>query len=453
MRKSLCVGILRETRDEERRAPLTPQDVKWLVKKGINVEVEASRSSVFKNVEYRRSGARIVDRFRKASFLVGIKAPQIKDIYSGKIYMTFSHTVKGQERNIHLLKAFLEKGVTLIDYEKIADLYGKRIVYFGRFAGICGAVDSLYYFGKKLEWQGIKSPFTSLKPAYEYNSLSAIKQAMAELYTQIQKRGFKKALCPFIIGISGHGNVSKGVQEILSLLNPIEVHPKDMLRFIRRQKRFCNKIYKIVFLREEKFRSKNGRGFYFEEYLKYPDKFESNMDMYLQYLNMLIHTSYWEKAYPRTVTKDMIHKLTTKKPFRLGFISDIACDINGSIELTYKTTTSKNPVFTYNPKNRTFADGYKTPGINVLAIDNLPSELPKDSSTEFSFLIHDYVYQIALHGAKDITRHAALPVEIRKAVVIEKGKLTKRFDYLKKILVRQTAINKKRCADALLFNR
>lgn len=453
MRKSLCVGILREPREEERRAPLAPHDVRWLVNRGIGVEVETSCSRIFKNIEYRKSGARIVDRFRKASFLIGIKAPKIEDIYNDKIYMTFSHTVKGQSQNISLLKAFLEKGITLIDYEKIADLYGKRIVYFGRFAGICGAVDSLYYFGKKLEWQGMKNPFSSLKPAYEYDSLSAVTQAITELYTRIQKRGFEKALCPFIIGISGHGNVSKGVQEVLNLLNPIEVHPRDMLRFVRHQRGMRNRIYKIVFFREEKFRSKNGKGFYFEKYLKCPDKFESNMDTYLQYLNMLIHTSYWEKAYPRTVTKEMIHKLTTKKPFRLGFIGDIACDINGSIELTYKTTTSKNPVFTYNPKNRTFADGYKKQGISVLAIDNLPSELPKDSSVEFSSLIHDYVYQIAAHGVKDITRHAALPVEIRKAVVTEEGKLTKRFDYLKKILARQTAINKKRCADALLLNR
>ncbi len=259
-------------------------------------------------------------------------------------------------------------------------------------------------------------------------------------------------LTTFIIGISGHGNVARGVREVLGLLNPIEIHPRDMLRFVRRQKGMRNRIYKIVFLREEKFRSKDGKGFYFEEYLKHPKKFESNMDMYLQYLNIFIHTSYWDSRYPRTVTKEMIHKLTRKKPFRLEFIGDIACDINGSIEPTYKTTSSRNPVFTYNPENGVFSDGYKTPGISIMAVDNLPSELPKDSSVEFSSLIHDYVYQIAAHGVKDITRHAALPVEIRKAVVIEEGKLTKRFDYLKKILARQIAVNKKRCADALLLN-
>ena len=348
--------------------------------------------------------------------------------------MVFSHAIKGQFQNIPLLKTLLENKATLIDYEKIVDSHGKRLVYFGRFAGICGAVDSLYYLGKKLQWQGIKNPFTSIKPAYKYGSLKAIKRAIAEVDRQIQKRGFKKRLSPFIIGITGHGNVSRGVQEILNLLNPIEVHPKDMSRFIRHQKRMRNKIYKIVFLKEDKFRSKSGKGFYFEEYLKTPEKFESNLDKYLQYLNILIHASYWDRRYPRMVTKNMIHKLTKKKPFRLEFIGDISCDVNGSIELTYKTTTPDNPVFTYDPKKKAFIDGYKIPGISILAVDNLPSELPKDASIEFSSLVRDYVYQIAVHGIMDITHHAAIPAEIHRAVIIEKGKLTKDFKYLKKFL-------------------
>jgi len=433
MRRTFCVGILRETKKYERRAPLTPADVKWLVGKGIPVEVESNPDRIFKDAEYKRNGARIVDRFRNALLLVGIKEPAI-DLYRDKIYMVFSHTAKGQPRNSPLLRAFIEKKATLIDYEKITDLYGNRIVFFGRFAGICGMVDSLYYFGRKLQLRGIKNPFLSIKPSYKYNSLKALKQAMTQLYLDIKKKGFDRRLSPFIIGISGRGNVAKGVEEILALLNPVDIHPKDMFRFIRHQKRFRNKIYKIVFFREEKFRSKAGRGFYFEEYLKYPERFESNMDKYLPYLNILVHTSYWEKHYPRIVTKDIIHKLARKKPFRLRFIGDIACDINGSIELTYKATTSGEPVFTYDIKKKEFSDGYKAGGISVMAVDNLPSELPKDASAEFSSLIHDYVYQIAVHGAKDMTRHVALPSEIRKAVVVERGRLTKDFRYLKKIL-------------------
>ena len=434
MRKSLVVGILKETKDWEWRAPLVPSDVKWLIDRGIKVEVQANSKRIFKDKEYKNSGAKLVDKFQKANLLIGIKEPIPHNLYPGKIYMVFSHISKGQLNNVPLLKACLEKKITLIDYEKIVDLHGKRIAYFGRFAGICGAVDSLHYLGKKLEGQGIKNPFTLIQPAYQYSSLEAVKKAMARVYGHIQSKGLDKRLSPFIIGITGHGNVSRGVQEILASLNPVEIHPRDMLQFVQHQKAMRGKIYKIVFLREEKFRVQDGRGFYFEEYLKQPKKFESNLDVYLPYLNILLHTSYWDSRYPRMVTKKMVQDLSRKKPFRLEFIGDISCDINGSIELTYKTTSPANPTFTYQPKKKKFVEGYIKEGITVLAVDNLPSELPKDASLEFSFLIRDYVYQIAAHGIRDVTCHAALPAEIRRAVIVEGGKFSRGFNYLKQLI-------------------
>ena len=119
MRKSLCVGILRETKKYEKRAPLTPQDVKWLTRKGISVEVESSPQRVFKDSEYAKNGARIVRKFRNAALLVGIKEPKIDDIYKNKIYMIFSHTMKGQSHSMPLLRTFLKNKITLVDYEDI----------------------------------------------------------------------------------------------------------------------------------------------------------------------------------------------------------------------------------------------------------------------------------------------------------------------------------------------
>jgi len=434
MRKNLVLGILREVySSSEYRAPLTPTDVKWLIKKGVKVEVESSGVRIFKDQQYKKVGAKVLDRFRQASFLLGIKQPRLSEVGKDKIYMCFSHTIKGQSEKIPLLKEFVKKRATLIDYEKITDLHGRRLVHFGRFAGICGLIDSLHYFGKKLSYQGIKNPF-AIRPAYEYNSLKQAVQAMKQVNTKIVQQGFDRKISPFIIGITGHGNASQGVQEILRPLNPIEIHPKDMLRFVRHQKYIRNRMYKIVFLREEKLRSKKASGFYFEEYLQHPERFESNMDIYLPYLNMLVHTSYWDRRYPRIVTKKMIYRLSSKKNFRLQFIADISCDINGSIELTYKTTNQNNPVFTYHPKRQSFSDGYKLEGITILASDNLPSELPRDSSQHFSSLVRDYVYQIAVHGVTEITNHMAIPVEIRNAVMTENGKLTKSARYLKKYI-------------------
>lgn len=432
MRRSLCVGILKEAGGDEKRAPLSPSDVKWLAQKGIKVEVEANKARIFKNTEYKKAGAEVLNKFKKADMLLGIKAPRIQDLYRGKIYMVFSHATKGQDRNMPLLKACLKDKITLVDYEKITGLHWKRIVYFGRFAGICGLVDSLYYFGKKSECAGIKTPFSVLRPAHKYGSLKKLRDGMAALDREIRIKGFDKRLSPFVIGITGHGNVARGVQEMLELLNPIEIHPKDMGRFIKRQKASRNRIYKIAFLREEKLRAKNGKGFYFEEYLNHPGRFESNLDAYLPYINTLIHTSYWDRRYPRMVTRKMIDRLSKKRPFRLEFIGDISCDVNGSIELTYKTTTADKPAFTYDPKKKKFIDGYQAPGITVMAVDNLPTELAADASKEFAGLIRDYVYQIAAHGARDLTRHAAIPAEIRRATVTQGGRLIKNFTYLDK---------------------
>ena len=435
MRKSLVVGILKEEKNKwERRAPLTPSDIRWLVQKGIEVEVESSPIRVFKDKAYEKNGAKIVKEPKKASFLVGIKEPRKEKIREKAVYMFFSHTTKGQSYNMLLLRELLEKEATLVECEKITDRNGKRLVYFGRFAGICGVTDSLYYCGRKLKERGINNPFSSLNPSWTYKSLEELKGNMEQTAKNIEKRGFDKRISPFIIGITGHGNVSNGAHEVLNLLNPIEIHPKDMKSFIRHQKYANDRIYKIVFLREEKFRKKDRRGYYFEEYLAHPERFESNLDKYLSFLNILLNGSYWDDKYPRLVTKKMIRKLCGRQKCRLEFIGDISCDIKGSVEINRGATTPDDPTYTYNPKEDNYTEGYKGKGVTVLAVDNLPAELPKDSSREFSGLIRDYVYQIAAHGVRDLTKHAAIPLEIRKAVITQNGHLCKKYQYLHKYL-------------------
>ena len=130
----------------------------------------------------------------------------------------------------------------------------------------------------------------------------------------------------------------------------------------------------------------------------------------------------------------MINSLSGKEPFRLEFIGDLSCDVEGSIEITHKATSPDMPTFTYDYRKNKFSDGYKSEGITVLAVDNLPTELPGDASDDFSGLIRDYVYQIAAHGINDITNHMAIPAEIRNAVVTQNGRLTKGSSYLKKFI-------------------
>lgn len=433
MRKSLVVGILREYKENERRTPLTPADVAWLKKRFIGVEVEASSQRVFTDKEYVRAGASCVDRLRRATLILGVKEPDVATMQGDKIYMVFSHTVKGQEQNMPLLKACLKNNITLIDYEKITDKEERRLVYFGRFAGICGCIDALCYLGKKFEATGVVTPLARIRPAHQYRRLSRAREAIADVAAELRRKGLSRHIAPMIVGITGHGNVSQGVIDILRIFRPVEIHPKDMGGFVREGRWRRNQIYQIIFDREEKLRAKDGTGFYFEEYLQDPNAFESNMDRYLPHINLLIHTSYWDKRYPRLVSKEMIRKISGKKN-RLSFIADLSCDVKGSIELTYRTTMEDNPVYTYNPKTRIYIDGYDTEGIAILARDNLPTELPRDASEDFSGLIREYVYQIAAHGIRDVTNHVALPQELRRAVITQDGKLTKPYAYLKKSL-------------------
>jgi len=434
MRKELVVGILKENNKSEKRSPLTPSNVRWLIERGIKVEVVSSSKRVFKDSQYRSAGASVVKKTKKADLLVGIKAPKPEGVLAGKIYMIFSHTVKGQKENLHLLKEMTRKDVTLIDYEKIKDNRGKRIVFFGRSAGICGIVDSLHFYGKKMKKKGVSTPFLALKPSWEYGNLEKLKEAVAKVGELISSKGFSKKISPFIVGIIGRGNVSAGVQEVLGLMNAVEIHPRDMGRFRKSRKHKGKQIYYIVFYREEKLRAKDGKKFYFEEYLEYPERFESNMDKYLPQLNMLVNASYWDAHYPKMITRTMVRDLYPKKNFRMKFISDVSCDVEGSVELTYKSTTQKTPLYTYDPIKDKYKEGYMSDGISIFAIDNLPTELPKDSSENFSELIREYVYQIAAHGTKDIVNHVAIPRELRMATVVQDCKITDNYQHLREYI-------------------
>ncbi|MCP4204301.1 MAG: hypothetical protein GY769_20495, partial [bacterium] len=369
-----------------------------LAERGVKVIVESSRARIFSDEAFVQSGAQVVDRADGADFLLGIKEPRIEDLMTGKTYAVFSHTIKGQPNNMPLLKAILDRDITLLDYECVTDRHGTRLVYFGRFAGICGMVDSLHHLGGKLRLGGIDNPFTAIGPAHSYESLDAIQACLDEVAATIERDGVPGQIAPCIIGITGHGHVSQGAQEMLDRLRPVEVHPRRISEFVEHERSQRQQLYKIVFLREEKFRSKEGGGYYFEEYLAHPERFESNLDRYLSDLTMLVHTSYWDERYPRLVTRDMVRRLAEHGSLRLEMIGDLACDPGGSIELTHRVTTIEKPTYTYDFRGDRYVEGPAGDGILIMAVDNLPAELPRDASVEFSAQVRRYVYEIATHG-------------------------------------------------------
>lgn len=430
----LTIGILSETRESERRVALTPDDVAWLVKQGVPVHVEKNPRRIFSGEEYEQAGARLVTRAHDAGLLMGIKEPRIDDLIPGRIYAVFSHTIKGQDHNMPLLRAFLDGRITLLDYEAMVDGRGKRLIYFGRFAGICGMLDSLHYLGARLALRGFSTPLSLIRPAWRYESLNEARRDLVQAREAIAQDGLPRELSPFIIGITGHGNVSCGAQEVLDELDPLEVPSRRMESLTRNEGAERHRIFKIVLAPEEKLRPRDGGEFHTEEYMAAPDRFESNLDRYLPHLILLIHTSYWDERYPRLVTKKLLQDLGRDGRLRLEMIGDLSCDIGGGIEITSHATTSRDPVYTYDHAGDCETNGLAAHGVTVLAVDNLPTELPRDASHGFSSQIREYAYNVATCGLAQGEESSGVQAEVRRGLVTHDGRLTRRFAHLSRLV-------------------
>ena len=206
-------GIRLEDKYElERRVPLVPEDVKKLTGSGLKVIVQKCGKRIFKNEEYEAAGAVLADNMDDADVIFGVKEVTIPSFEDNKTYIFFSHIIKGQSYNMPMLRKMIEKKVNLIDYEKVADDNNRRLIFFGNFAGLAGMINSLWSAGLRYEHLGINTPFLKLKQARTYNSLSEAKEVLKDISNDIAENGLPEELCPFVVGFTGYGNVSKGAQ-------------------------------------------------------------------------------------------------------------------------------------------------------------------------------------------------------------------------------------------------
>jgi len=420
----------------ERRSTIVPQDLKEIVKKtGAESYVEKSEKRYFSLDEYKKAGARETDSMEPGDVVFGVKEIPVEKIIDNKTYFFFSHTIKGQMENMSLLKKILQSGSTLIDYEKITDEQGRRLVYFGPFAGDAGAIDILWLIGKHWAHKGITTPFENVKQALEYLSVADAKEELALIGRQIEKNGLASEISPLIIGILGYGNVSKGAQGIFNVL-PVEYIPAEKLQsFVKNGKYDNHKIYIVVFEEHHIVKRKDGLEFDLQDYYSHPENFEGYFEKYLPYLTLIVNAVYWEKRYPKFVTWKGLEKLFKQNDNpKLCGIADITCDVNGSVECNVKTTDSGSPAYLVNPITREITDGVEGGGIVVLAVDNLPAELPADSSTFFSNLLKPFVADILKTDFSQPFDNLTLPTEIKRAVIVHQGTLTPAFEYLEKFI-------------------
>ncbi|MFW9856383.1 MAG: bifunctional lysine ketoglutarate reductase /saccharopine dehydrogenase family protein [Candidatus Thorarchaeota archaeon] len=433
------IGIRREDKNKwERRTPIVPNDVKTLIEEqDLDFVIQSSTIRAYTDDDYRRTGGRISSSMDDANVIFAIKEIPIPLLEPEKTYIFFSHTIKGQKGNMPMLRHILDTKATLIDYEKIVDERGFRLIYFGNYAGYAGMIETLWGFGQRIKVKkGLETPFLKLRHTYEYGGLEIAKEAVSRLANQIKEEGIDADLIPLVIGFAGYGNVSQGAQAILDLFPVIEIQPIELQDFFLKGEFSSNHLYKVVFKEEHMVTPRGDFPFNLQDYYTYGrEKYQGMFHEYFPYLSILINGIYWSDKYPRLLTRNFLKDLfSSKRDIRLQVIGDISCDIEGGIEATVTTTKPDNPFFVYNPITGEAKLGLEGDGIPIMAVDNLPCELPHESSTNFSKTLKPF---IPIISSADYTKPfdaLDLPPVIKDAIIVHQGRLTPRYAYLEENL-------------------
>jgi len=432
------IGIRHEDKYAlERRAPLTPDQIKQIIEAhAIDFVVQSSATRAFSDHEYRNAGAEIADDLSPCDIIMGVKEIPIDFFRENKTYIFFSHVIKGQPYNMPMLKKMMELKCNLIDYEKVADENDRRLIFFGRFAGLAGMINSLWSLGERLKVQGHENnPFRKIKQSYHYNSLEEAKQEIAIVGKEIKENGLPKELLPLTIGFTGYGNVSNGAMEIARLLPVQEITPEELLRLQQKGAYSDKLIYSVVFKENHICRpADTSLPFDLQEFYDHPERYTGDFEKYIPHLTMLMNCMYWDDRYPRLFTREFAQKHFENGNPKIKVIGDITCDPEGSIEFTHQPTTIEDPVFVYNPLTGKPAMGFEGEGILVMAVDILPSELPRDSSEAFSNALVPFIKPIAEADFSAEYQSIRLPLPIKKALILHNGKLTPDYQYIQQYL-------------------
>ncbi len=428
-----AIGIRREDKNEwETRVPLTPDQVKTLVEReGITVEVQPSPIRTFPDKAYSTVGATLSEDLEASRIVLGIKHMPLSFFRPGGVYVFFSHTMKGQPYSMPMLKKIMEEGCTLIDYELVVDKSNRRLIFFGRYAGLAGMIDTLWALGKRLEVEGVApNPFKDITQCLKFENLDAGRAAIKQAGEQIAKTGLPPTLVPFVVGFAGYGNVSTGAQEIFDLLPHEDVAPEDLSRYMAKGHHKATTLAKVVYKEEHMAARKDGSAFDLQDYYAHPDLYKPIFSPHLSHLTVLVNGIYWEARYPRLATKQDLAALFQKGPARLRVVGDISCDVEGAVQCTVRSTDSGAPTYVYDPLTGETRDGFEGRGVVVLAVDNLPCELPKEASSDFGNVLVKFIPALAGADFSVPTKDLALPDEIKNAIIVHNGRLTERFAYL-----------------------
>jgi len=431
------VGVRREDKNEwERRSPLTPKLVRnLLTEEKIRIRLQPSANRIFSDEEYVQSGAEIDEDLSPCAVVFAVKEMPVDFIHDRQVYIFFSHTIKGQPHNMPMLQRLLSCGCTLIDYERIADEHGRRLVFFGRYAGLAGMIDTLWVLGSRLAWEGLSNPFEGIEQAWRYKSLAEAESAVSLAGRRLSEEGLPEGIKPLVIGFAGYGNVSTGAQQIVDLLPEETLAPEELAVLMELGDCSTKRVYNVVFEERHIVRPKDPtHDFELQDYYDHPQKYEPVFEHYLPYLTVLVNCIYWDERYPRLVTKEYLRQAYAKGKPKLRVIGDLSCDIEGAVEATVLSTNPGNPVYVYNPATGETEDGVAGDGVVILAVDNLPCELSREASEHFSAMLKPFISAIVNADYSVPFKELALPDELKRAVIVYKGKLTPNYEYMRKFL-------------------
>ncbi len=420
--------VIQETKNRwERRTPLVPADVADLCgEHGLDIAVVGTDLRIFPDGEYTAAGAAVVDSAAGGDVVLGIKEPPLAEVCDDQLFLVFSHTIKGQAYNMPLLRRFLDQGCSLIDYERIVDAVGRRLIAFGRFAGIAGAIDTVWSLARRLEALGLTDhPLVDAQPAHVYGTTERAWAAMEALGARVREEGFPADMAPVVFGIVGCGNVGQGAAEVLDHLGAVVVTPSELASLPADPR----VLYRVDLVEQDLYVRDDGGEFALQRYYDHPEEFHCESGAYLEHITALINTAYWDARYPRVVTRDALRRHADSRD-RMLVIGDVACDVEGAIEATVRCTDLDVPTFVYDPDSGVSPDGFEGRGTVVMSVDNLPCELSAEASGFFSEILRTFLPQLAAADLSAPLDEAGLPPELSRAVIVWRGQLAPDYQYL-----------------------
>lgn len=393
------IGIIREGKTpSDSRVPLTPKQCAYISEiYPIDFVIEPSPNRCFKDEEYAQEGLKISEDLSNCDVLMGVKEVPIQQLIPSKTYFFFSHTIKKQPYNRKLLLSLLEKNIQMIDYEALKDVMGQRLIAFGHYAGMVGAHNALWTYGKRTGAFNL----TRACESYDY-------AAMLSEYENTKFPAIK-------ICLTGNGRVANGSIDVLKDMKIREVSPDDFLNIT-----YSEAVFTQLHGRHY-VRHKDKIPFIKNEFYNHPERFESSFEPYSKVTDIFINGIYWDSRSPPFFSFEQMRS----SDFKIKVIADVTCDIAplSSVPSTLEPSTIANPVYGYNPQTEKIDAPFQDHVIDVMAIDNLPNELPRDASDFFGKQFIENILSELIHLENSVI--------IQNATICKNGRLTPYYDYLK----------------------